>query len=886
MNYYDCSLSKVIKEVKTDPQKGLSGEQIAESKRIYGANNLTEKKQKTLFKRLIEALFEPMMLILAVAFVITLGVNIGKVLNGGKGEFYECLGIFIAIAISVTLTVVMEGKSEKAFKALQKLGDSGAVKVVREGKVKIVKKEDLVVGDIVFLEAGNKIPADGRIINSENFFVDESTLTGESLSVKKDHTAVLTKTVPLAERCNFVFGGTFAEKGTCTYVVTAVGDSGEIGKIAVDVTEEKGISAPLNEKLSRLGKMVSVFGVVSSLFVFILSLVRLILTNTVTFESVQDIFIQSIVLIVAAVPEGLPTTVAISLTLNVLRLAKSNALIRKLVATETVGCVSVICSDKTGTLTKNKMTLQKIVTKNKAFAPDKITDLKIIENASVNSTADLVINNGREEFVGSPTECSILAAVKLSGYDYRTIRKNGAISLLTPFSSQLKYMETSITTGGKRTVYLKGAPEVVLEKCLISERERKSILEEISVEQRKGGRVIAFASSKEGAYSFDGYGVISDALRDDVKESILSCQRAGISVKMLTGDNKETARRIAIEAGLSAYGEEVVTADYIESLTAEELKERIPYITVIARSTPKTKLRVVSALQSIGEVVAVTGDGVNDAPAIKHADIGIAMGDGSEITKQASDVVLLDNSFSTILKAISFGRNVYSNFQRFITFQLTVNLASMTIIIASLIMGLESPFSSTCLLWLNIIMDGPLALSLGLEMRQVKYLSRKPVKRSSDILSTKILLRIGIHAMLMCLVVTFQRFFNFLGASDSEQLTVVITMFVFFQVFNAINCREVTSETSFKGILGNKLLIAMICLTYILHVLIITFFPNFFGTVRLSFAMILKITLVCMGIVAFSEAYKAAYRIFRPCLKKGLREHTPKITINEKRRFT
>lgn len=883
MNYYDCPVSKVLKELNTDRKFGLNKESLALSRKVYGKNVLTEKRHKSLVKRLIEALLEPMMLILTVAFIITLGVNIGKVLKGGSGEFYECLGIFIAIFISVTLTVVMEGKSEKAFKALQKLGDSGAVKILRDGKIVIVKKEDLAVGDIVFLEAGNKIPADGRIIACDNFSVDESTLTGESLSVKKDGNAVLPQDTPLAERVNFVFGGTFSEKGNCTYVVTAVGDKGEIGKIAGDVTEEKSISAPLNEKLSRLGKMVSIFGVISSLFVFALSLIRLIITNSITFDSVQDIFIQSIVLIVAAVPEGLPTTVAISLTLNVLRLAKSNALIRKLVATETVGCVSVICSDKTGTLTKNKMTLQKVVTNNKRYLQDKISDLKIITNVCVNSTADLVTNNGREEFVGSPTECSMLTAVKLSGYDYAKIRKSGAISLLTPFSSQLKYMETSFLSEGKRTVYLKGAPEVVLKKCLISERERNSVLEEISSEQKKGGRVIAFASSSEGAYSFDGYAVIADGLRDDVKESILSCKKAGISVKMLTGDNKETASRIACEAGLD--DGEVVTADYIESLSLDELKERIPYITVIARSTPKTKLRVVSALQSIGEVVAVTGDGVNDAPAIKHADIGIAMGDGSEITKQASDVVLLDNSFSTILKAISFGRNVYSNFQRFITFQLTVNLASMTIIIASLIMGLESPFSSTCLLWLNIIMDGPLALSLGLEMRQVKYLSRKPVKRSDDILSKKILLRIGLHSLIMCLVITFQRFFNFLGAADFEQNTVVITMFVFFQVFNAINCREVTSESAFKGILNNKLLLAMICLTYLLHILIITFFPDFFGTVRLNGKMILKITAVCMGIVLFSESYKWAYRFFRSRFKGGAKL-LDKISINEKRRFT
>ena len=436
-------------------------------------------------------------------------------------------------------------------------------------------------------------------------------------------------------------------------------------------------------------------------------------------------------------------------------------------------------------------------------------------------------------------------------------------------------METQVNltkNGSEKVVYLKGAPEVVLQKCLMTNRVREQILDNISGEQMRGGRVIAFASSERGVYKFDGFAVISDGLREDVKDAIDSCKKAGIKVKMLTGDNKETARNIAIQAGLSAYGEEVVTADYIESLSEDQLKERIQNITVIARSTPQTKLKVVKALQSLGEVVAVTGDGVNDAPAIKHADIGISMGSGSEITKQASDVVLLDNSFSTILKAITFGRNVYSNFQRFIMFQLTVNLASMSIIIVSLLMGLQSPFSSTCLLWLNIIMDGPLALSLGLEMRKQSYLTHKPVKRTDDILSTKILIRIALHSAIMCLVVTLQRFYNFLGANLYEQQTVIITMFVFFQVFNAINCREVTSQSAFKQFFSNKLLLIMIVATYLIHILIITFVPQFFGTVKLSMNMILKITILCLLIVAFSEGYKFIYRIinFRLHIKKGV----------------
>ena len=860
MIYYAEQKKKVLDSFSVNEKTGLGSEKVVKNRKESGANVLAEKKQKSLVKRLIEALLEPMMLILTVALCITTGINVGKYLKTGDADFYECIGILIAISISVALTVIMEGKSRKAFLELSKLGNVSAVKVLRDGEIKFVKREELVVGDVVFLESGNKIPADGRLLYCKDFAVDESTLTGESKPVLKDADAVLPKTASLCDRINCVYAGTFVTKGEAKYIVTAVGNGGEIGKIAEDVSAEKTISAPLNEKLNRLGKMVSVFGVLSSALVFILSFIKLWLSNALTFDSVGDIFVESVVLIVAAVPEGLPTTVAISLTLNVLRLAKSNALIKKLVATETVGCVSVICTDKTGTLTKNKMSLIKVVTNSGVFSADKLGCKEIIENVSVNSTAEVDIKNKTVKEYGSPTECALLLGVIKSGYDYRKIRKSGAISPITPFSSQLKYMETEQITGKTKTVYLKGAPEVVLAKCILSEKQRNDILSQIESEQKDGARVIAFASSSFGAYTYDGFAVIADGLRDDVKESVLSCRNAGIKVKMLTGDNKETAKRIAIEAGLSTKDDKVVTADYIEKLSFEELKRQIRDVTVIARSTPATKLKVVTALQSLGEVVAVTGDGVNDAPAIKHADIGIAMGDGSEITKQASDVVLLDNSFSTILKAITFGRNVYSNFQRFITFQLTVNLASMTIIIASLIAGLSSPFSSTCLLWLNIIMDGPLALSLGLEMRNVKYLSHKPVKRSDDILSTKILLRIGLHSLFMCLIVTFQRFYNFLNVDESAQPTVIITMFVFFQVFNAINCREVTSESAFKGIFANKLLIIMIAVTYALHVVVITFVPEFFGTVALDFITVVKITCVCSSVVAFSEIYKFIYR--------------------------
>ena len=871
MQAYTRSVAEVERALSVDKNIGLTDKAYKENKAKFGENILSQKKQKTLFNRVIDALFEPMMIILLFAFAITLGINIARQIKSGDGEFYECIGIFIAIFISVFITVIMEGKSQRAFELLRGLESQGTVKVMRNGKLLLLKTSQIVVGDVVFIEAGNKIPADGRLVESNFLKVDESTLTGESKGAKKEHGLILPKDTPLIDRANMVFGGTYVLEGNGAYIVTSVGDSGEIGKIAKDLGSDKKISAPLNQKLARLGKMVSIFGVTCSAFVFILSLVRLIILKGVTFESVQDIFIQSIILIVAAVPEGLPTTVALSLTLNVVRLAKSNALIKKLVATETIGAVSVICSDKTGTLTKNQMQVYSVVSKNSLKNAAPITDKYITQNMAVNSTAELfdrlsVKRRDNKKVdrleVGSKTECALLHWLKKGGLDYKKMRKSGAISLKTPFSSKYKYMETAQILGGKSVLYLKGAPEVVLDRCKLYGDEKSKLLQEIEKEQATGARLLAFAHDNGGGYVFDGYVVLGDSLRDDVKDSITACQRVGVKVKILTGDNVETAKYIARAVGLDTSKDSVMSAEYIDGLTDTQLKGILENITVIARSTPATKLRVVKLLQQMDEVVAVTGDGVNDAPAIKHADIGIAMGDGAEITKQASDVILLDNSFNTILKAISFGRNVFANFQRFIMFQLTVNLSSMSIIIAFLLMGLESPFSSTTLLWLNIIMDGPLALSLALEKRPLVYSGKHPVKRSADILGGKMLVRIGIHSLVTCLAVCLQQKYNFLGFTPLKQSAVIVTMFVFFQVFNAINCREPRTQSAVAGLFSNKLLIAMILLTFSLHIILIGYMPWFFGTHSLSIKAALKIALLCVLFVPFSELYKAVYRCF------------------------
>lgn len=859
MKAYSLDVDKVLVGLDSSVN-GLSDNAVLLSQKKYGKNQITKVKPKTLFRRVSEALLEPMLIILEIAAAITLGVNIGKFIKTGNGDFYECIGIVLSILISVVLTLVMEGKSKKAFEMLGNLYDTAAVKVIRNGKIKIISQKDIVVGDVVAIEAGDKIYADGRLISSGGLEVDESMLTGESVAVKKYAGVTLSEKTPLAERKNMLYGGTFITAGSGNYVVTAVGDGAEIGVIASDLQVKDAVSQPLQEKLTRLSKLITALGIIAASFVLILSITRLFVENNVSFDSVQNAFLSSIVLIVASVPEGLPTTVAIALTLNVVKLSKSNALIKKLVAAETVGCVSVICSDKTGTLTENKMSVTNIVAyKGRGSYQN------IINNSAINSTAEINVKGVNLGRVGSATECALLDCAEKSGVNYKKLRESIKILNRTPFSSEIKYMSTTVS-GTVNGTYFKGAPEKIIEFCSLSNKERLEQLKTIKGYQAMGKRVIAFAYSSSGSepknLEYNGFAVISDPVRKDVYKSVEACKKAGIKVKILTGDNYETAYAIARELNLADTASQVVNAFDIEDMSDAELKNRLQDVTVVARSTPKTKLRIVTLLKDLGEVVAVTGDGVNDAPAIKHADIGICMGGGSEITKEASDIVLLDNSFSTIVTAISFGRNIYLNFQRFITFQLSVNLTAVAFIVTSLVLGLANPFNTVALLWINVIMDGPPALTLGLEAGNSEVMDRRPVKRSDNIVSVKMLLRIIIHATYMCALLIIQYKTDFLQVGEKQMKSVMLSTFILFQLFNAFNCRELGSVSVFKNLKGNKLMLMVFLGTFIIQVLLSELCCGFFDTVPLSVLTWLKMILTSSSIVMLSEIYKYFKRKF------------------------
>ncbi len=868
MKEYNKNYQDVLKSLNSRVV-GLKNSEVVLSRRKYGANEITKPKGKSLFKRIIEALSEPMLIILELSAIVTLGVNIGKALKSGNGDFYECIGIVFSILISVILTVVMEGKSQKAFETLSKVYDNILVKVKRDGEVLTLHQKEVVVGDIICLDSGDKIIADGRLILSNNLQVDESTLTGESHASKKDYNAVLDEKTPLAERINMVYSGTFVTSGSGEMVVTSVGNSAEIGLIASELNLKSVVSAPLQEKLDRLGKLVAVLGLIASVFVLILSITKLFITKNVSFDTVEEAFLNSIILIVASVPEGLPTTVAIALTLNVVKLFKSNALIKKLVAAETVGCVSVICSDKTGTLTENKMKVIGVKPYNKTLNSTK----NLSYNIALNTTAEV----GEKPF-GQATEIALLNYLNDGKtYDYKKLRQDYQIKSRELFDSSKKYMSSTVDILGKSTVFYKGAPEVIIEKCSLSSEEKISVLKDIEYYQKEGKRVIAFASKIDNKIKFDGFSYIADTIRKDVYASVLECKKAGIKVKMLTGDNFMTAFSIAKELEIVKSTSEVVNSYDIEDLSDEKLKELLKTVSVVARSTPKSKLRIVKLLMEMGEVVAVTGDGVNDAPAIKHADIGIAMGGGSEVTKEASDIVLLDNSFSTIIKAISFGRNIYQNFQRFIMFQLSVNATAVSFIVISLVLGLENPFNTIMLLWINIIMDGPPALTLGLEMRDYKVMEDKPIKRSNNIVTKKMLIKIAVHALFMCIVLVLQNSYNFIGCGLGEMKTVLFNLFILFQLFNAFNCRELGSNSVLNKIKSNKLMVIVFSITFILQILLTERFSMFFGTTPLSLIVWVKTILTALSIVVLSEAYKLIYRFFLK--RQKINEKIKKVLI-------
>ncbi|MCC0652158.1 MULTISPECIES: calcium-translocating P-type ATPase, PMCA-type [unclassified Clostridioides] len=909
IKYYNVDKEDVTKDLSVNPDRGLSESEVKTRREKYGLNEFTPKEEGSFWDDLKDSLSEPMIVILIIAAVVSAVI----------GETHDAIGIVGAIAIGIAIGMITEGRSKKAADALSKMTENIEVKVLRDGEIHQISKNELVPGDIVYIETGDMVPADGRLIETINLKIREDMLTGESDDVSKKcdvvvpmeeieskGALVVQEPIP-AKQINMVFGGTLVAYGRGILVVTSIGDSSEMGKIAQNLSDADE-QTPLQIKLGNLGGLIAKVSSAVAGLLFIFMVFQMVSKNVLnvdmsgilpfleSIDPVKTAFTVCVALIVAAVPEGLPTMINMTLAITMQKMAKINALVTKKEACETIGSVSVICSDKTGTLTENRMTVEVAYIDGRYIeSSEEEINSYFEENCMINSTADVEHNDNDVKYLGSATECALLLYYK--NVDYRQVRKESNIVAQNPFTSDSKRMTSVIGQENNHVLLSKGAPEVLLELCShiqrgkdivpITEGIKHEILEEIKKLQVKSMRTLGFAykeisqaeeeaavtaesdsmnvSAMESNLVFSGFVGIRDPLRKDVIESVNTANKAGVSVKMLTGDNINTARAIGEELGLLKGNMRAVEASYIDTLDDEELKQEIQTISIVARSKPDSKMRIVSALQKSGDVVAVTGDGINDAPALSKADVGIAMGiSGTEVSKSAADIILTDDSFSTIVKGIKWGRGIYDNFQRFVQFQLTVNVIAFLVAIISQVMGQEMPFTTIQLLWVNIIMDGPPALALGLEPVRDHVLNRKPVDRKANIISKSMVYTIVLNAFYITAILMLQSTFNFLGVDEAHKGTVMFALFAFSALFNAFNCREFSADSIFPNFTHNKLALQIIVLTGIAQVIFTQLFQDFFNSVAMDVMTWVKVLCVAASVVVVNEVVKCVIRLVKP----------------------
>ena len=772
---------------------------------------------------------DPMIRILLVAALVSLALAFVK------QDFVETLGIIFAIILATTVGFYFERDAARKFDVLTQLGEEQPVKVVRDGKVVEIPRREVVVGDVVIVETGDEVPADGRIFESTDLQVDESSLTGEPMTNKEslplspskergDSGEAYPKDMLL--RSSMVMGG------TGRYVVSAVGDETEIGHVARQATELTGVKTPLNIQLDKLAKLISKVGGGLSIAAFFAFLIHDLLTNdlwhTTDYLSMVEVvlryFMMAVTLIVMAVPEGLPMAVTLALALNMRRMLKSNNLVRKLQASETMGAVTVICTDKTGTLTENRMTVA--ASSNLPQKGEAHDDL--YKAIALNTTAT--------HDVGNPTEQALLRWLMEQGVDYQQLRDANPITAREPFSTERKYMSTTVGD----TIYIKGAPEVIMARCTLTDDERHELEQQLLDWQNHAMRTLAVAEGfkvQDAGFKLLAIFAISDPLRKEVPAAIRQCNEAGIDVKIVTGDTVATAMEIARQCGLDPSLENCITGAEFAALSDEEALECIKDLKVMSRARPTDKQRLVSLLQQRGEVVAVTGDGTNDAPALNRAHVGLSLGSGTSVAKQASDITLIDDSFSSIVHAVMWGRSLYKNIQRFVFFQLIVNVAALLLVLFGGIIGTEMPLTITQILWVNLIMDTLAAMALASLPPSREVMEEKP--RSSDAFIITRSMKRGILTIGgLFFVVTFALLWYFeQGAGmDDIKLTVFFTIFVMLQWWNLFNARTLGScHSAFRRIWACRGFLLVLLFVLVGQWIIVTYGGRMFRTVPLSF---------------------------------------------------
>ena len=871
-------------DIDKNKRIGLTDEQVKQSREQHGKNVLTPPQRTSLWKLYLDKYRDPIIQILLVAAFVSL------ILAFIEKNFMETIGIFVAVFLATTVGFYFERDAAKKFNLLTALSEEQPVKVRRNGKVMEIPRHDVVVGDVVLVEVGDEVPADGELILCNDLQINESALTGEPVAEKS-----LEGGGDGAYPRNVILRSTMVMNGRGEFVVTAVGDATEIGKVAKKSTEQTSVETPLHMQLDKLAKMISKVGSVVSVAAFFIFLIHDILTNPAwggkdyfyMAEIVLKYFMMAVTLIVMAVPEGLPMAITLSLALNMRRMLKSNNLVRKLHACETMGAVTVICTDKTGTLTQNKMQVSALELKQ---GDEALLDTAI----ALNSTAEL--NDGKS--IGNPTESALLLWLDAQGKDYEELRKQVNVLKQLPFSTERKMMATLAEVDGETYLFVKGAPEIVMKKCIIEDRMLKQTAEELDEWQHKAMRTLAFAYKKvetsimrtsrtstaevvalldANDLQLQAIAAIADPIRPDVPAAVQECRHAGIEVKVVTGDTAATALEIGKQIGvfedepenigadgsLTSLDQQMITGEQWEALSDEEAYERAKDIRVMSRARPTDKQRLVAMLQKRGEVVAVTGDGTNDAPALHYAHVGLSLGSGTSVAKEASDMTLLDDSFKSIANAVMWGRSLYRNLQRFLFFQLVVNVAALLLVLGGSVIGTEMPLTVTQILWVNLIMDTFAALALASLPPSHEVMKDKPRKASDFIINKSI----G-FGILFCGIVFFLVMFALLvycerrgkGGVDVHELTMFFTTFVMIQFWNLFNAKALMSHhTAFRHFLKDKGMILVLVLVLVGQWIIVTFGGEMFRTTPLSlheWLLIIGSTSVVLWVGELWRAFK------------------------------
>ncbi len=864
----------------TNPQPltGLTDAEVVESRRLHGDNVLTPPAKEPLWRKFLAKLTDPLIIILLVAAALSIGIAFYEYFGLGHDAtaFLEPVGILLAVVLATGLAFIFETKADREFDILNKVNDDEPVRVIRNGQSQQIPKRDVVAGDVVMIGTGDEIPADGTLIDAVALMVDESSLTGEPACAKTTDSRDFDPEATFPS--NRVMRGTKVMEGHGVFRAEAVGDRTENGKVFQAAQIDNSIKTPLDEQLERLGSLITKLGYAVAALVVVGRLGIYFSNEPFEWISFITYLLQTVMLavtlLVVSVPEGLPMAVTLSLAYSMRRMLKTNNLVRKLHACETMGATTVICTDKTGTLTQNRMRVASMQFYPVEGFTQQQCDALVREGMAVNSTASLDLSRKDDpQPIGNPTEGALLLWLHDNGCDYLELKRRAGRVAELPFSTERKYMATAVVSAaeaGRRILYVKGAPEILLTMCDMPQQQREGIRTTLAEYQNQAMRTLAFAfrpladgeqgitpEGISGRLAMLGIAAISDPVREEVPAAVTECRNAGIEVKIVTGDTTATAREIGRRIGLwsddTDTDRNIITGPEFEALDERQLADRVMDLKIIARARPMDKKRLVEALQAHNQVVAVTGDGTNDAPALKAANVGLSMGDGTSVAKEASDITIIDNSFGSIARAVMWGRSLYLNIQRFILFQLTVNVAACLTVLFGAFTGTESPLTVTQMLWVNLILDTFAAMALASLPPSPQVMNAKPRDRSAFIITSHMKRRIistgGLFFLLMMALLYLFRHadvesllqpwhldFSSLGHISPYELSLFFTLFVMLQFWNLFNARAFGTGRSAFHMAHCDGFVFIALLILVGQYLIVTFGGTMFSVVPLKAA--------------------------------------------------